>query len=286
MDPIAKTAYYCCGVRMADAQSARPVCGDHMAERFMDAEACAVFERFAHFRGPNASNAARHRIIDDILRERLVDEPGLRVLLLGAGFDTRAFRLKGGQWLELDQPALIARKEAVLPAAEAPNRLERLAIDFARDRLADKLAPWSGTTPAVVVMEGVSMYLEPETLRSTLSTLRQTLPGHTLVCDLMTRTFARRYSGGLRRRIVELGGNFAELLDDPEGFVTALGYRPLARHSIAGRAVEHGSVPLPRWLFNTLLRSLRDGYQVHVLAAGSPMTNGTAGEGAGLEGGR
>ena len=267
MDPIAKTAYYCCGVRMADAQSARPVCGDHLAERFMDAESRAVFARFRHFRGPNASNAARHRIIDDLLRERLAAEPGLRVLLLGAGFDTRAFRLKGGQWLELDQPALIARKDAVLPAANAPNPLQRLAIDFARERLADKLAPWAGAAPAVVVMEGVSMYLEPEEVRSTLSTLGELLPGHTLVCDLMTKTFARRYSGGLRRRIMELGGNFAELLDDPEGLVAAQGYRLLARHSIAGRAVEHGSVPLPRWLFNSVLRSLRDGSQVHVLEA-------------------
>jgi len=267
MDPIAKTAYYCCGVRMADAQSARPVCGDTLAQRFMDAEARALFKRFERFHGPNASNAARHRIIDDLLRERLAAEPGLTVLLLGAGFDTRAFRLKGGQWLELDQPALIARKEATLPAGEAPNPLQRLAIDFARERLADKLAPWAGAAPAVVVMEGVSMYLGPEELRSTLLTLRQTLPGHTLVCDLMTRTFARRYGRGLRRRIKALGGNFAELLDDPEGFVTTQGYHPLAHYSIAGRAVEHGSVPLPQWLFNTLLRSLRDGYQVHVLAA-------------------
>jgi methyltransferase (TIGR00027 family) len=267
VDPIAKTAYYCCGVRMADARSARPVCGDELAQRFMDAEARALFKRFEHFRGPNASNAARHRIIDDLLRERLAAESGLRVLLLGAGFDTRAFRLQGGQWLELDQPALIARKEAILPASEAPNPLQRLTIDFARERLADKLAPWAGAAPTMVVMEGVSMYLGPEELASTLHTLGQLLPGHTLVCDLMTRTFARRYSGRLRRRIMELGGNFAELLDDPEGLITAQGYRPLARHAIAGRAVEHGSIPLPRWLFNTLLRSLRDGYQVHVLAA-------------------
>src|SRR5512132_36733 len=111
MDPIAKTAYYCCGVRAEDARSARPICGDHLAERFMDAEARAVFERFRSFRGPNASNAARHRAIDDILRERLRGQPDLPVVLLGAGFDTRAFRLAGGRWFELDQPALIERKE-------------------------------------------------------------------------------------------------------------------------------------------------------------------------------
>ena len=46
MDPIAKTAWYCCGARAQDARSARPVCGDTLAERFMDADAQALFERF------------------------------------------------------------------------------------------------------------------------------------------------------------------------------------------------------------------------------------------------
>ncbi len=74
-------------------RKARPICGDQFAERFMDAEARALFKRFKKFRGPNASNAARHRIIDDWLRHRLSDQPKLRIVLLGAGFDTRAFRL-------------------------------------------------------------------------------------------------------------------------------------------------------------------------------------------------
>ena len=68
MDPIAKTAYYCCGVRMLDAQSADPICGDHLAERFMDAAARDLFRPFECFRAPNRSNAARHRIIDDLLK--------------------------------------------------------------------------------------------------------------------------------------------------------------------------------------------------------------------------
>lgn len=268
MDPIAKTAYYCCGARALDARSARPVCGDQLAERFMDDEAKAVFQRFARFKGPNTSNAARHRIVDDLLRERLQAQPDLPVVLLGAGFDTRAFRLQGGRWIEFDQPSLIALKEQKLPAAQAPNPLQRVAIDFAKDSLADKLAPWAGTRSAVVVMEGVSMYLRPEQLRNTAQTLQRLLPGHRLLCDLMSRRFERRYSGGLRREIQQLGGDFAPAQDDPAAFVESLGYRRVAEHSIAGRAVEHGSVPIPRWLFNSLLRSLRDGYKVFAFDAG------------------
>jgi len=28
MKPISKTAFYCCGVRMQDAESSNPICGD------------------------------------------------------------------------------------------------------------------------------------------------------------------------------------------------------------------------------------------------------------------
>lgn len=270
MDPIAKTAYYCCGVRMLDARSDHPVCGDHLAEHFMDAEARALFRRFDDLHGPNHSNAARHRLVDDLLRERLRAEPHLRVLLLGAGFDTRAFRLHGGSWLEVDQPAIVALKNGILPADGARNPLRRLAVEFGRDDLHECLAEWcDAAAPTVVVMEGVSMYLSPQQLRGTLRTLQRLLPRHALICDLMTRTFARRYGAQLRKRIMELGGQFAALMDQPAGFVAAQGYRLAAHFSIPGRAVDHGSVRIPRWIFNTLLRSLRDGYQLYVFEHGT-----------------
>ena len=106
----------------------------------MNPEAREIAARFQSFRGPNASNVTRHRLIDDWLRERLKATPDLRIVLLGAGFDTRAFRLMGGRWLELDQAAIVAAKEAELPAHDAPNSLQRVAIDFASEALADKVA--------------------------------------------------------------------------------------------------------------------------------------------------
>jgi len=80
--------------------------------------------------------------------------PRLRVVLLGAGFDTHAFRLTCGRWIEIDEPAL---EESKLPASGAPNRLERIGVDFAQDSIADKLAPWAGESPVTVVMEGFAL---------------------------------------------------------------------------------------------------------------------------------
>jgi methyltransferase (TIGR00027 family) len=261
-EAIARTAYYCCGVRAADASSSKPLCGDHLAQHFMDEAAWRTYAPFSSMRSANASNAVRHRLIDDLLRERLQAAPALQVLLLGAGFDTRAFRLRGGRWFELDNPALLRIKEQVLAQATAPNPLQRVGIDFANERLAHKLAPLDGSAAVLVVMEGVSMYLDNTAFGETAQTLHRLLPRHTLVCDLIGRRCASRFGRAMRRRIKALGGDFAPLHEDPAAFVETLGYRRLACRSIPQAAAELGALPIPLWVLGSLLRSLRDGYQL------------------------
>lgn len=262
MDPIAKTAYYCCGVRAEDAASSKPICGDIYAQRFMTPEGREIFKRFADLTNPNQSNATRARIIDDLLRQKISAKPDQRVILIGAGFDSRAFRLPGGRWVELDHPAVMAIKDSVLPANEAENELTRIGIDFATERLAAKLASVAGEEEAIVILEGVSMYLTQDQLRDTVDTLRMLLPGHLLICDLMTAGFGRR-GNEIRQRLAELGAKFAPQVDDPARTVTEAGYREVSRQSIVGRARELGAVRIPGFLFHTFLRTLRDGYQVY-----------------------
>ena len=253
---------------MQDTERRPPLCGDSLAALFMDEGARRIFAPLAKLRGPNLTNTVRHRLIDDLLRAHLTDHPKTRILLYGAGFDTRSFRLTGGEWLELDQEALITRKNAVLPPDRAPNPLRRVSIDFARDRLDDKLGKWAGTRGAVVVIEGVSMYLAQAQLTQTLATLRHCLPAHVLICDLMTERFARFHSRALLRHIRALGADFRELIDTPARTVISAGFTETERWSIIGRAAALGAMTIPPILLNTVLRGLRDGYQVHRFVAG------------------
>jgi len=266
LDPIAKTAYYCCGVRAVDAERPNPICGDYFAHRFLNAEARAIVTRFEGFKGANAANVARHRLIDDLLRERLQASPDLRIILLGAGFDTRAFRLAGGRWVELDQPPIAAAKEAELPARDAPNPLQRVAIDFATERLADKLGPWVGESPSLVVLEGVTIYLKQPELRATLETLVRALPRHVLICDLMTSSFVR-HGGSINRAFEELGARYGDTSDNPAAAVAEAGYRLVAQASVFARARELRALAIPRVILNTVLRGLRDGYRVYTFEA-------------------
>lgn len=262
MKPVSKTAYYCCGVRALDAAAPQPACGDHIAERFMTAEAWKLLEPFRDLGAPNASNVVRHRIIDDLLRTLIQGRPEIGVVIIGAGFDTRAFRLHGGRWVELDEPAIIALKEAELSARGAPNPLTRVGIEFERDRLETALAPFQGLERPAVVLEGVLPYLTAAQVRGLVEAIRVTFDRPTLICDLTTRLFARLYGRKIGNRLRRLGAPYGRLEVEPLELIQAAGFRLHSCESIIGRSVALGLLRIPRWLLATALRSLRDGYTV------------------------
>jgi methyltransferase (TIGR00027 family) len=270
MLPVARTAFYCCALRAADAESARPVCGDAFAARFLDDDTLKELKPALQIHGPAASNVARHRLIDDIVRDALGKDPSRRVLLLGAGLDTRAFRISGGRWWELDDPSLLAFKEERLPARSAPNPLVRIPVSFQTENVADHLAALGGDDEALAILEGVSMYLPEHVIRDLATGVRTHLPRATLVADLMSPAFRRRFGAALHRELNRLGAHFAGGDRHPRLAIEAAGYHLQRVTSIVGRARDAGTIRIPRWLLSTLLRELRDGYAVHVFEPAGP----------------
>src|SRR5689334_11897948 len=87
----------------------------------------------------------RHRYIDDHL-VRLLDEGATQVVLLGAGYDMRAYRLAdkldGRPVFEVDLPAISRAKAATIAshAAEFPQtNVVRVEIDFEQQTLGEVL---------------------------------------------------------------------------------------------------------------------------------------------------
>jgi methyltransferase (TIGR00027 family) len=264
MKPISKTAFYCCGVRMWDAEREKAVCGDTYAKVFMNEQGIQILETFKDETRPNTSNVGRHRIIDDLLREELVANPDLTVVIIGAGFDTRAFRLKGGMWIELDEPQVISYKEERLPALTSDNKLERISIDFATESLEHKLAAYSGRSPVTVVIEGVLGYLEEAAIERLIETLRRLFPRHKLICDLMTREFSEKNAGTIHEKLTGMGAPFKFTIDNPEEVFLRNGYRELEKIPVIEKAVllEAGEIPPEVW--QTIQPTLPRGYSIHV----------------------
>lgn len=261
-NPISRTAYYTLGVRAWDATLERPLCGDTLAASLMNEDAERAWQAFTPFPRPNASNAARHAIIDEHLRADMADDPGGCTVLLGAGFDTRAFRLRGGRWVEVDEPALLAYKESKLPAADAPNPLTRLSVDFARESITERLAGLATPEHTRVVIEGVLMYLSNAERRATLRALADLFPRHTVYCDLMRRSFFDRYSRDVHREIVGMGATFTEMSERPERLFLDCGYDARSCTSIILYAARRGAMGVPAFVVRWFMRTARRGYCV------------------------
>jgi len=268
MKPISKTAFYCCGVRMLDAEGSNPACGDVYAKTFMNEEGLQILETFKNETNPNASNVARHRIIDDFLRQELVSNPNLLIVIIGAGFDSRAYRLKGGTWVEFDEPQVIAYKNERLPITKCENELQRIPIDFASESLEEKLLPFSSPGPVVFVIEGVFLYLEESAIEQLLKTLRKLFPRHKLICDLMTRQFFEKYGKTVHQKIIGMGASFKFTVDNPEELFLRNGYKRKDKISTIEKAVSFGLLRIPRIVLKIFLRTLTAGYAIYIFELG------------------
>ena len=123
---------------------------------------------------------ARTRYIDAVFRRALAEQFG-QILILGAGFDTRALRFqqesRDARIFELDVPATQSAKISQYQkrSLAVPANLSFIPIDFDRDSLPAKLsdAGFQRGQRSLFVMEGLLMYLQPESVDATYLTIRE-----------------------------------------------------------------------------------------------------------------
>ncbi|HKA61935.1 MAG TPA: SAM-dependent methyltransferase [Methylomirabilota bacterium] len=118
-----------------------------------------------HWAGPRGTVAVRTRYIDDVLGNALRDGMD-QVVILGAGFDCRAYRIPGvdrARVFEVDHPATQAVKKEVLTRrfGALPAHVSLVPIDFTTHSL-DGVMPDAGYRTAArtfFICEGVTHYL-------------------------------------------------------------------------------------------------------------------------------
>lgn len=160
---------------------------------------------------------ARHRFMDDALGAALARTGAERVeqvLVLGAGYDTRAWRfaeaLAGRPLFEVDFPSTSKRKEQIArrAATELPaTSVHRVQVDFLQETFDGPLlrAGFGRGARTFVIWEGVSMYLTRSAVKATLALVHALCaPGSELVLDFWFlldapdhRAAAHRFSANL-----------------------------------------------------------------------------------------
>ena len=136
----------------------------------------------------------RHRAIDEQILARAGAGRLEQLVLLGTGYDSRAFRLREALGaacvFEVDHPATAQRRARLSPAAFGATPSARrvsVVVDFERDDLEQALrgAGFDPTRPTLCVWEGVVMYLESAAVQATLQLVaRLSQPGALLCFDV------------------------------------------------------------------------------------------------------
>ncbi len=151
---------------------------DAFARRLAGPRGEAILDSVPGARQTARPMAVRTRVFDEIILRAVRTRGATRILNLGAGLDARPYRLDlpgNVDWIEVDLPRLIARKERILARDQPRCRLERVPLDLSdaagRRSLLERVD--KERRPTLVVTEGLLLYMKEETVVSLAEDLRE-----------------------------------------------------------------------------------------------------------------
>ena len=186
--PIEETLFLTLCGRALDNHLAQPILGDSMAEELVHKLGydCARFHLSA---SPILNIALRARKLDQVAQNFFGRHAKAVGLDLGAGLDTRVFRLDppaGVDWYDIDFPEVIAARQQLLSAA---TNAHTIAADLTDSTWLDAIP---AGRPAVIVADGLMAFLAPDDM----ITLLNRLIGHFPSGEVAFNGYSRRRFAG------------------------------------------------------------------------------------------
>ena len=155
---------------------------------------------------------ARSAVFDEWLRAKMAETPKATVIHIGCGMDSRIIRVgaKDNKWYDVDFTEVIEERKRYY------TELDNYKMIAGDVRNCEWLADIQETGTAIVVMEGVSMYLTTDEMRCLLDSLCAHFERLVLLVDAYT-SFAARMSKR-RNPINDVGITEVYGIDDPRDY--------------------------------------------------------------------
>jgi methyltransferase (TIGR00027 family) len=140
--------------------------------------------------------ALRARRYDEVARRFIEDDPSCLVVNLGCGFDTRYFRIGPGEYeyVELDLPEVVELKRQVLGDRIGYEMIGGSVLDHSWIEKVNT----DGSRRALLLAEGLLMYLPKPDVVSLLGTMARGFTRSRIVLEVVNE----RYTRGIMKRIV------------------------------------------------------------------------------------
>jgi methyltransferase (TIGR00027 family) len=195
---VSDTALMVAACRALETESDDGFVDDPFAARLAGERGMAILDALPHQQMFRFGIGVRSRFLDELLLEALASDQIATVLSVGCGLDTRPWRLELPpelRWIEVDFPDMLDYKDGLM-AGETPHcRRERLSADL-NDR-EQRLALYraAGAAPALMITEGLLMYLPASTVEALAAEARQESGIAHWISDVTTTAFTQAIGG-------------------------------------------------------------------------------------------
>jgi methyltransferase (TIGR00027 family) len=229
MDPVATTALLVAAIRAEESQRPDRLFHDPFAAALAGKRGVATLNSY-RATGPGVPIIeVRTRFLDDALLRAVGGGIG-QVVILAAGMDARAYRLPWPAQLrlfELDQPAVIAHKDAVLAGTQPRCHRVAIGIDLASDwppALGSRGFDAAARTAWLV--EGLTQYLDAAAVRTLFGRIDAlSAPGSTLLFDVAGQSLLESpVTAPMLEMMARMGAPWRFGTDEPEALVEPLGW--------------------------------------------------------------
>jgi methyltransferase (TIGR00027 family) len=146
----------------------------------------------------------RGRFIDELLIRALVQGEIKTVVNLGAGLDTRPWRLDlsaGLRWIEVDFKDMLDYKSERLGGQRPKCAMERIAADLSIPSDRERVFRAVGNRAALVITEGLLMYLSHQALAALFSEAVTKSGARRWIFDVSSKELMQRAHGNMLREI-------------------------------------------------------------------------------------
>jgi methyltransferase (TIGR00027 family) len=159
---VSDTALMVAACRALETARTDGLVRDLFAERLAGPRGDAILHGISGWQLMCFGVGVRTRFLDDLVIKTIAQE-GIKVVLsLGAGLDTRPWRLElppDLRWIEADFPEMLRYKTRAMEAEAPKCRLERVAADVTDRTQREALFAAADGVPTLMITEGLLMYL-------------------------------------------------------------------------------------------------------------------------------
>jgi O-methyltransferase involved in polyketide biosynthesis len=159
---VSDTALMVAACRAIETARADGLVRDPFAERLAGPRGDAILRGITGWQLMCFGIGVRTRFLDDLVIETIARESIEVVLSVGAGLDTRPWRLELPpelRWIEADFPEMLSYKTRAMAAEEPVCHLERVAADVTDSAQRAALFAAAAGVPTLMITEGLLMYL-------------------------------------------------------------------------------------------------------------------------------